>query len=127
MDGTHRHLTAAQGTLKSLVMTTDDALRRFQYRFVEDMPQSIDFHLGTIDVLSNADGSRVVYRQELLPETLARSRPAVRRAIVERAVSEGIAGIARYFAAHPRRGRGARSASRAGGDAAGHSGAGRGR
>ncbi|MFF4655472.1 SRPBCC family protein [Streptomyces sp. NPDC001381] len=92
-DGTHRRLTTAESTLKSLVVTKDDALRRFQYRFVEGMPQSIDFHLGTIDVLPDADGSRVVYSQEILPEALA--------PIVERAVREGIAGIARYFAAQP--------------------------
>ncbi|MFF5978722.1 hypothetical protein ACFY78_07675 [Streptomyces olindensis] len=36
---------------------------------------------------------RVVYSQEILPEALA--------PIVEGAVSEGIAGIARYFAARP--------------------------
>jgi hypothetical protein len=40
--------------------------------------------LGTIDVLPDGDGSRVVYSQERLPESLA--------PIVERAVSEGIAG-----------------------------------
>ncbi|MER6288970.1 hypothetical protein [Streptomyces sviceus] len=57
------------------------------------MPQSIDFHLGTIDVLPDGDGSRVVHSQEILPEALA--------PIVEAAVSEGIAGIARYFAACP--------------------------
>ncbi|MDW8804178.1 SRPBCC family protein [Streptomyces scabiei] len=91
-DGTHRHLTTAEGTLKSLVVTKDDALRRFQYRFVEGMPQPIDFHLGTIDVLPDASGSRVVYSQEILPEALA--------PIVERAVGEGITGIARYFATH---------------------------
>jgi hypothetical protein len=92
-DGTHRHLTTAHGTMKSLVVTKDDALRRFQYRFVEGMPQPIDFHLGTIDVLPDGDGSRVVYSQEILPEALA--------PIVEGAVGEGIAGIARYFAEHP--------------------------
>ncbi|MDN0198957.1 SRPBCC family protein [Streptomyces sp. S.PNR 29] len=92
-DGTHRHLTTAQGTVKSLVVTKDDELRRFQYRFVEGMPQPIDFHLGTIDVLPDGDGSRVVYSQEILPEALA--------PIVEGAVSEGIEGIARYFAMHP--------------------------
>ncbi|WP_329296698.1 SRPBCC family protein [Streptomyces pseudovenezuelae] len=92
-DGTHRHLSTPEGTLKSLVVTKDDALRRFQYRFVEGMPLPIDFHLGTIDVLPDANGSRVVYSQEILPEALA--------PIVGRAVSEGIAGIARYFGAHP--------------------------
>ncbi|MFD5595437.1 SRPBCC family protein [Streptomyces griseorubiginosus] len=91
-DGTHRHLTTSDGTLKSLVVTKDDALRRFQYRFVEGMPQPIDFHLGAIDVLPDASGSRVIHSQEILPEALA--------PIVERAAGEGIAGIARYFAAH---------------------------
>ena len=75
------------------MVTQNDELRRFQCRFVEGTPQPIDFHLGTIDVLPDGDGSRAVYGQEILPEALA--------PIVEGAVSEGIAGIARYFAAHP--------------------------
>ena len=87
----HRHLTTPEGMLKSLVVTKDDALRRFQYRFVEGMPLPVDFHLGAVDVLPDADGTRVIYSQEILPEALA--------PIVERAVSEGIAGIARYFGA----------------------------
>ncbi|MER5791473.1 SRPBCC family protein [Streptomyces sp. NPDC059627] len=92
-DGVHRHLSTPQGTLKALVVTKNDELRRFQYRFVEGLPEPIEFHLGTIDVLPDGDGSRVVYSQEILPESLA--------PIVERAVGEGIAGIARYFATHP--------------------------
>ncbi|WP_030620332.1 SRPBCC family protein [Streptomyces fulvoviolaceus] len=92
-DGVHCHLRTPEGTLKALVVTKYDELRRFQYRFVEGLPQPIDFHLGTIDVLPDGDGSRVVYSQEILPEGLA--------PIVERAVSGGIAGIARYFATHP--------------------------
>lgn len=90
-DGTHRRPSTPEGTMKSLVVTKDDELRRFQYRFVEGMPLPIEFHLGTIDVLPDVDGSRVVYSQEILPEALA--------PIVARAVGEGIAGIARYFAA----------------------------
>ncbi|MEV7981256.1 SRPBCC family protein [Streptomyces sp. NPDC086519] len=92
-DGVHRHLSTPEGTLKSLVVTRDDELRRFQYRFVEGMPLPVDFHLGTIDVLPDAHGSRVVYSQEILPEALA--------PVVERAVGAGIEGIARYFATHP--------------------------
>ncbi|MER6952393.1 SRPBCC family protein [Streptomyces sp. NPDC002623] len=92
-DGVHRHLRTSEGTLKAVVVTKIDELRRFQYRFVEGLPLPIDFHLGTIDVLPDGDGSRVVYSQEIFPEGLA--------PIVERAVSEGIAGIARYFATHP--------------------------
>ncbi|WP_424876683.1 hypothetical protein [Streptomyces sp. SLBN-8D4] len=54
-DGTHRHLRGPEGaTMKSLVVTKDDELRRFQYRFVEGMPQPIEFHLGTFDVLPEA-------------------------------------------------------------------------
>ncbi|MGW0651625.1 SRPBCC family protein [Streptomyces umbrinus] len=92
-DGVHRHLRTPDGQLKAVVVTENDELRRFQYRFVEGLPLPIDFHLGTIDVLPDGEGSRVVYSQEILPEGLA--------PIVERAVSEGIAGIARYFATHP--------------------------
>ncbi|KUO15181.1 SRPBCC family protein [Streptomyces dysideae] len=92
-DGVHRHLRTPDGAVKALVVTKNDELRRFQYRFVEGLPLPIDFHLGTIDVLPDGDGSRVVYSQEILPEGLA--------PIVERAVSEGIAGIARYFATQP--------------------------
>lgn len=92
-DGVHRVLRTAEGTLKALVVTKNDELRRFQYRFVEGLPLPIDFHLGTIDVLPDGDGAHVVYSQEILPEGLA--------PIVERAVSEGIVGIARYFATHP--------------------------
>ncbi|MFF7987820.1 hypothetical protein ACFZDK_53845 [Streptomyces sp. NPDC007901] len=57
------------------------------------MPLPIAFHLGTIDVLPAGDGSHVIYSQEILPEGLA--------PIVEKAVSEGIAGIARYFTERP--------------------------
>ncbi|MGW4912749.1 SRPBCC family protein [Streptomyces sp. NPDC004270] len=92
-DGVHRHLRTPEGMLKALVVTEDDELRRFQYRFVEGLPEPIDFHLGTIDVLPDGDGSRVIYSQEILPESLA--------PLVERAVGAGIVGIARYFATHP--------------------------
>ncbi|MER7922366.1 SRPBCC family protein [Streptomyces sp. NPDC096057] len=92
-DGVHRHLITPEGKLKAIVVTKNDELRRFQYRFVEGFPRPIEFHLGTIDVLPDGDGSRVVYSQEILPESLA--------PIVERAVGDGIEGIARYFATHP--------------------------
>ena len=66
--------------------------------FVEGMPLPIEFHLGAIDVLPDADGSHVVYSQEILPEALA--------PLVERAVSEGIVGIAPVFRRTTRHGRG---------------------
>ncbi|WP_460073037.1 SRPBCC family protein [Streptomyces sp. YKOK-I1] len=91
-DGEYRHLRTSEGQLKSRIVTKDDALRRFQYRFVEGLPLPVEFHLGTLDVLPDGDGSRVIYSQEILPEGLA--------PIVERAVGAGIEGIAAYFAAH---------------------------
>ncbi|MFG2957527.1 SRPBCC family protein [Streptomyces sp. NPDC048291] len=92
-DGEYRHLRTPEGTLKAVVVTKDDDLRRFQYRFVEGLPLPVEFHLGTIDVLPGGDGSRVLYSQEILPVGLA--------PIVARAVGEGIAGIARYFSGRP--------------------------
>jgi hypothetical protein len=91
-DGTHRILGTTNGTMRSLVVTKDDTLRRFQYRFVEGMPEPIEYHLGTLDVLPDGAGSRVVYSQEILPDTLG--------PIVEGAVEAGIQGIARFFAEH---------------------------
>ncbi|MFD8235990.1 hypothetical protein ACFV20_29415 [Streptomyces sp. NPDC059696] len=49
-NGRHYNLTTAEGPLRSPVVTSGDARRRFRYRAVEGMAQSIDFHLGTIDV-----------------------------------------------------------------------------
>ncbi|MER5452740.1 SRPBCC family protein [Streptomyces sp. NPDC002766] len=92
-DGVHRQLTGPGGQLKSLVVTKDDKLRRFQYRVVEGLPQPADFHLGTIDVLADGDGARVIYSREILPDSLS--------PVFEQVVSTAIAGIDKYFATHP--------------------------
>ncbi|MEV7978550.1 SRPBCC family protein [Streptomyces sp. NPDC086519] len=92
-DGEHRHLSGPGGKLKSLVVTQDDTLRRFQYRVVEGLPEPAEFHLGTIDVLADGDGSRVIYSQEILPDSLA--------PVFEKVVSTAIAGIDDYFATRP--------------------------
>src|SRR5262245_17290726 len=81
-DGTHRILQTERGTMRSLVVTNDEQLRRFQYRFVEGLPAPIEYHLGTVDVLPDGQGSRIVYSQEILPDTLG--------PIVEAAVGAGI-------------------------------------
>jgi hypothetical protein len=89
-DGSHRILKIANGaTLRALIVTKDDALRRFQYRFVDGMPEDIQYHLGTLDVLPDDAGSLVIYSQEILPDSLAPH--------VGPAVEGGIGGIARYF------------------------------
>lgn len=94
-DGTHRILTLSDGgTLTAQVVTVDAALRRFQYRFVDGMPRPVEFHLGTLDVIEDREGSLVVYSQEIRPDELG--------AVVGPAVGGGIEGIRRYFAVHPR-------------------------
>lgn len=90
-DGTYRTLRIANGaTLQARVVTSDAVLRRFQYRFVSGMPEPIEYHLGTLDVIPDGEGSLVLYSQEILPDSLAPH--------VGPAVEGGIAGIAAYFA-----------------------------
>lgn len=48
------------------IVTNDDELRRFQYRIVEG-PMPVDYHLGTVDVLDDRDGSLVIYSTEIEP------------------------------------------------------------
>lgn len=85
-----RFLTIDSGaTLRAEVVTRDERLRRFQYRFVDGFPVPVEFHLGTLDVLDDGPGSRVVYSQQIEPEALAPH--------VGAAVRGGIEGITRYF------------------------------
>lgn len=82
-DGEHRILSLRHGgTLRARVVTQDDDLRRFQYRFVDGMPEPITYHLGTLDVIEDGAGSLVVYGQQIEPDTLASDvGPAVGGAI----------------------------------------------
>lgn len=48
-------------------MTVDDELRRFQYRITEG-PMPPEFHLGTVDVLPDGDGSLVIHSTEVVPD-----------------------------------------------------------
>lgn len=89
-DGVHRILELdTGGRLTAEVVTTDPELRRFQYRFVDGMPQPIEHHLGTLDVIEDGTGSLVVYSQEIRPDALG--------AVIGPAVAGGIEGIRRYF------------------------------
>lgn len=49
------------------IVTVDDELRRFQYRITEG-PMPVEFHLGTVDVLPDGDGSLVIYSTEIVPD-----------------------------------------------------------
>lgn len=58
------------GRLEEQIVTSDDELRRFQYRITGgDMP--VEFHLGTVDVLPNGQGSLVVYSTDVTPDEVA--------------------------------------------------------
>ncbi|MFU8840632.1 MAG: SRPBCC family protein [Nitriliruptoraceae bacterium] len=77
LDGKVRHCTVqGGGQLEEEIVTSDDELRRFQYRIVGgDMP--LDFHLATIDVLPVGEGSLVVYSTEVEPAEAAGQMGAV--------------------------------------------------
>ena len=58
------------GKLEEQIVTSDDELRRFQYRITGgEMP--VEFHLGTVDVLPNGDGSLVIYSTDVTPDEAA--------------------------------------------------------
>jgi uncharacterized protein YndB with AHSA1/START domain len=66
-DGGVRRCSVAGGTeLVEQIVTVDAELRRFQYSITEGMP--VEFHLGTVDVLPDGDGSLVIYSTDVLPD-----------------------------------------------------------
>lgn len=64
------------GELEEEIVTSDDELRRFQYRIVGgDM--TVEFHLGTVDVLPDRDGALVVYSTDITPDELGEQMDGV--------------------------------------------------
>lgn len=80
-----RHCTMkGGGKLEEEVVTSDDELRRFQYRITAgDMP--LDFHLGTIDVLDVDGQALVVYSTDVTPDEAAEQ--------MDRALADGLQGL----------------------------------
>lgn len=66
------------------IVTVDDELRRFQYRITEG-PMPLEFHLGTVDVLPDGDGSLVVYSTEVKPDEA--------KAMIDPAIAGGVEGL----------------------------------
>lgn len=66
------------------IVTVDDELRRFQYRITEG-PMPLEFHLGTLDVLPDGDGSLVIYSTEVLPDAA--------KAMVDPVIGDGLQGL----------------------------------
>lgn len=66
------------------IVTVDNDLRRFQYRITGDaMP--LEFHLGTVDVLADGDGSLVVYSTDVKPDEA--------KAMIDPAIAGGVEGL----------------------------------
>lgn len=68
--GTARKIKMGDATITEEIVTVDDDLRRFQYSITE-MPIPVEFHLATIDVLEDGDGTLVVYGVDVRPDSLA--------------------------------------------------------
>lgn len=66
------------------IVTVDNDLRRFQYRITGDaMP--LEFHLGTVDVFADGDGSLVVYSTDVKPDEA--------KAMIDPAIAGGVEGL----------------------------------
>lgn len=65
--GSRRECSMAGGVpIVEDIVTNDDELRRFQYRIIEG-PMPVDYHLGTVDVLEDGQGSLVIYGTDIEP------------------------------------------------------------
>lgn len=78
------------GHLEEEIVTSDDRLRRFQYRITDgDMP--VEFHLGTVDVLPDGDASLVVYSTDVTPDEVAEQ--------MDGALAQGLQGLKEHLEA----------------------------
>ena len=69
MVGTARKLKMGDISITEEIVTVDDDLRRFQYSITE-MPLPVEYHLSTIDVLEDGDGTLIVYGVDVRPDML---------------------------------------------------------
>ncbi len=83
-DGATRRCSMGGVELVEEIVTVDDALRRFQYRITEG-PMPLDFHLETVDVLPDGDGSLVIYSTEVSPDDA--------KAMIDPAIAGGLEGL----------------------------------
>ncbi len=78
------------GKLEEEIVTSDDELRRFQYRITGgDIP--VEHHLGTVDVLEDGSGSLVVYSTDVTPDAVAEQ--------MNGALAEGLRGLKAHLEA----------------------------
>jgi hypothetical protein len=69
MVGNARKLKMGDISVTEEIVTVDDDLRRFQYS-ITDLPIPVEFHLSTIDVLEDGDGTLIVYGVDVRPDML---------------------------------------------------------
>ena len=69
MVGNARKLKMGDISVTEEIVTVDDDLRRFQYAITE-MPIPVEYHLSTIDVLADGDGTLIVYGVDVRPDML---------------------------------------------------------
>lgn len=83
-EGTERRCSMGGIELVEEIVTVDDDLRRFQYRITEG-PMPLEYHLGTVDVLPDGDGTLVIYSTEVLPDDA--------KAMIDPAIAGGVDGL----------------------------------
>lgn len=88
VQGGVRRCSLGDAELVEEIVTADDDLRRFQYR-ITDGPMPVEFHLATVDVLPDADGSLVIYSTEVLPDDA--------KAVFDPALANGLEGLRAYL------------------------------
>jgi hypothetical protein len=69
MAGNARKLKMGDINITEEIVTVDDDLRRFQYAITE-APIPVEFHLSTIDVLEDGDGTLIVYGVDVRPDMM---------------------------------------------------------
>lgn len=85
VEGNVRRCSLGPGAeLVEEVVTVDDDLRRFQYRIVGG-PLQVAFHLATVDVLPDGDGSLVIYSTDVSPDEA--------KDLINPAIAAGVQGL----------------------------------
>ena len=81
VEGSTRTISMGDLQIEEEIVTNDADLRRFQYR-ITGGPMAVEYHLGTVDVLDDGDGSLVIYSTEVKPDDMkAMLDPAIGGAV----------------------------------------------
>lgn len=88
--GIRRCTLQGGGALEEQIVTSDDELRRFQYRII-DGDMALEYHLGTIDVIEDGEGALVIYSTEISPDEAAQQ--------MDGALADGLQGLKRHLEA----------------------------